>query len=171
MPNKWTFNVIPIRNFVNQYMPVDGKGWLDPFCGHVSWAEHRNDLNPENKNAQYHLEAQAFLEQMKGKFNGAIFDPPYSLTQVSRSYNDIGLQFKSKENPTGGFPRVRDLISQKLRKGGICLSFGWNSNGIGKTRGFELIEILVVSHGGNRNDTICIAEKKVQINPSEVRDE
>lgn len=161
MPNKWTFDVIPIKRFVNYYMPADGENWVDPFCGQVSWAEHRNDLNPDNTKAHYHMEAQAFLEQMQGKFDGALFDPPYSLTQVSRSYNDMGLQFKGKENPTGGFPRVRQLIADKLRKGGICLSFGWNSNGIGKTRGFEMIEMLVVSHGGNRNDTICVAEKKL----------
>jgi hypothetical protein len=30
--------------------------------------------------------------------------------------------------------------------------------GIG--RGYELLETLLVAHGGGHNDTICIAEKK-----------
>jgi len=41
------------------------------------------------------------------------------------------------------------------------LSFGWNSVGMGITRGYEIVEILLVCHGGAHNDTICIAEKKI----------
>lgn len=44
--------------------------------------------------------------------------------------------------------------------GGVCLSFGWSTNGMGKTRGYEIEEILLVAHGGARNDTICMAERK-----------
>jgi hypothetical protein len=32
---------------------------------------------------------------------------------------------------------------------------------MGKTRGFEIIEILMVCHGGNINDTICTVERKI----------
>lgn len=28
-------------------------------------------------------------------------------------------------------------------------------------RGFEMIEILLVPHGGSKNDTICTVEKKL----------
>lgn len=41
----------------------------------------------------------------------------------------------------------------------IVISFGWNSNGIGKTKGLEIIEILIVAHGGQHNDTICTVER------------
>jgi hypothetical protein len=91
--------------------------------------------------------------------DGVIFDPPYSLTQVSKSYNDIGLQFKGKENPTGGFPLVRDEIVRTVKSGGHVISFGWNTVGMGKKRGGEIIEILIISHGGNRNDTLCTVEE------------
>ena len=37
---------------------------------------------------------------------------------------------------------------------------GWNSNGVGKKRNFVLREILLVSHGGSRHDTICTCETK-----------
>ena len=47
-----------------------------------------------------------------------------------------------------------------MKKGGIVLSCGWNSMGIGKTRGFEIIEILLVAHGGAKNDTIVTVEVK-----------
>jgi len=39
------------------------------------------------------------------------------------------------------------------------ISFGWNSGGIGKTNGFEILEILLVAHGAH-NDTICTVERK-----------
>jgi hypothetical protein len=125
-----------------------------------------NDLNPETA-AQHHMEAADFLEMLKANGTVAdlvIFDPPYSLTQVSRSYQDIGREFKGAENPTGGFPKVRELAASILSRDGFCLSFGWNSVGLGKIKGFAIEEILLVCHGGNHNDTICIAERRVQPN-------
>lgn len=158
MPSKWTFEIPPIKRLLDDYGV--GHGWIDPFCGEKSIAEFRNDLNPANTNAQYHMEALDFLTLKDWPIVGALFDPPYSLTQVARSYSDIGLKFKGKENPTGGFPKVKDRIAELLPRRGICISFGWNSNGLGKKRGMKVIEVLLVSHGGNRNDTICTVEIK-----------
>jgi len=33
--------------------------------------------------------------------------------------------------------------------------------GIGKNRGFEMVEILLVPHGGSKNDTIVTVERKL----------
>lgn len=158
MPNKWTFKVPVIAALVRAYA-FDGKGWADPFAGQSQFAEYRNDLNPEHKQP-YQCEALTFLEGLPVTLNGVIFDPPYSLTQVSRSYSDMGLKFKGRENPTGGFPKVRDKIADLVRPKGIVISFGWNTVGMGIKRGFEIVEILVVCHGGNRNDTLCTVERK-----------
>ncbi len=159
MPNKWTFKVPVIAEFVHSYAN-GGVNWADPFAGQSDYAEFRNDINPAN-NQPVCMEALEFLQALEGiELDGVIFDPPYSLTQVSRSYKDIGLKFKGKENPTGGFPLVRDAIAQTVRSGGHVLSFGWNTVGMGKGRGFEMVELLVVCHGGNRNDTLCVAERK-----------
>jgi hypothetical protein len=51
-----------------------------------------------------------------------------------------------------------------VKTGGIVLSFGWNSIGFGKGRGYKLVEIMLVCHGSAHNDTICIAEQKMQGN-------
>jgi hypothetical protein len=158
MPSRWTFDIIPIKDLLNKYNV--GDGWIDPFCGIRSPAEYRNDLNPANTHAQYHLEAIDFLNLKDWNITGALFDPPYSLTQVSKSYNEIGLKFKGKENPTGGFPKVRKRLAELLKPNQICISFGWNTAGLGKTNGMEIIEILIVPHGGNRNDTLVTVEKK-----------
>jgi hypothetical protein len=158
MPSKWTFEIKPIKELLARYNV--GVKWIDPFCGQMSCAEYRNDLNPNNTNAQYHMEALDFLNLKDWDISGAVFDPPYSLTQVSRSYNDIGLKFKSKENPTGGFPKVKERISKLLKPGQYCISFGWNTCGIGKKNSMEINEILIVCHGGNRNDTLVTVERK-----------
>lgn len=159
MPNKWTFQIKPIAELLNRYNV--GKGWIDPFCGESKLAEFRNDLDNNNNKAIYHMEALDFLNLKEWDIRGAIFDPPYSITQVARSYNNIGLKFKSNENPTGGFPKVRNRISELLKTGDYCISLGWNSCGLGKKNGMKIMEILLVCHGGNRNDTIVTVEKKL----------
>lgn len=158
MPSKWTFDVPVIRELVEKYAG-SGIGWADPFAGKSEIAEFRNDLNPVN-NQPSQREALEFLENTVPCLNGVIFDPPYSLTQVSRSYQDMGLKFKGAENPTGGFPKVRDTIALLVRPGGHVISFGWNTVGMGKKRGFKIVEILIVCHGGNRNDTLVTVEQK-----------
>lgn len=167
MPNKWTFKIAPIMELVRKYAG-NGSGWIDPFAGQSDFAQHRNDLNPMTPQPN-HKEALEFLKEL-GQLgyncsNGVIFDPPYSLTQVSRSYEEMGYKFKGKDDPTGGFTAVRDEIAKLVPIGGHVISFGWNTVGMGKGRGFEIVEILIVSHGGNRNDTLCTVEVKTEFVP------
>lgn len=159
MPSKWTFEIAPIAQLLKRYEV--GQGWLDPFCGLYSPAEYRNDLNPLNLHAHSHLDALDFVSLPHENVKGILFDPPYSLTQVSRSYKDIGLEFKGKENPTGGFPRVRAVLANMLPRGGISISFGWNTNGLGKKNKMEIIEVMCVAHGASHNDTLVTVEKKL----------
>ena len=53
-------------------------------------------------------------------------------------------------------------ISRIVKPGGKVITFGWNSGGIGKKYGFKIKEILLVSHGGWHNDTICTLDIKVK---------
>ncbi len=39
---------------------------------------------------------------------------------------------------------------------------GWNSNRLHKD--LEIVDMLIVNHGGNRNDTIVTVQKKVNSN-------
>lgn len=157
MPHKYTFKVKPLRDIISSYM-LPGETWADPFAGFYSPASITNDLNPEAP-TRYHIEALEFMQTLSS-VDGVIFDPPYSLTQVSRSYKGLGLKFKGDENPTGGFPKVRDVIATVVRQGGHVISYGWNTVGMGKTRGFKPVEYLICSHGGNRNDTLVTVERK-----------
>lgn len=160
MPNKWTFQIKPIKELLNRYVD-DGKGWIDPFAGESSPAEVTNDLNP-TVNANYHLKADEFLTKLQGQqFKGVLFDPPYSLRQVKECYQSIGIP-QLTQDETNYFPsKERQLAGQLIEPGGVFICCGWSSQGIGKEYGFEIIEILLVCHGGSHNDTIVTVEKKV----------
>lgn len=156
MPNKWTFKIKPIKELLNRYDV--GKGWIDPFAGMYSPAEITND-HLEYCNAKYHLDALDFVKMLNSdNYKGCLFDPPYSIHEVKRHYDSIGLKYDFKKDPTCGFKEVKDIVATKVN---MCISCGWNSIGLGKKRGFEIAEILLVSHGGNRNDTIVTVEKKM----------
>ena len=159
-----TFDCAPIGDFVRKYLK-ESKISIDPFARNKSWATYTNDLNAMT-DAEYHLEAREFLDMLINqgvKADLVICDPPYSQVQVSRTYKGVGREYKpfGDDNNAVLYRQVRDKLSRLLTSGGIALSFGWNSVGFGKRRGFEIIEILLVCHGSAHNDTICMAEHKL----------
>lgn len=158
MPNRWTFAIPPIMALVNKYAG-NGLGWIDPFAGMMSPAEFTNDLNPAAK-ATSHIDALEWLLGLRGQYRGVIFDPPYSYQQMKECYESIGIGRITARHSTNFYGDLRDAIAPLIAPGGLALSFGWNSIGIGKTRGFDIIEILLVSHGRAHNDTICTVERK-----------
>jgi hypothetical protein len=61
----------------------------------------------------------------------------------------------------GYWGSCKNEVARTLKVDGICIICGWSSNGIGLKRGFKMIEILLVPHGGSKNDTIVTVEKKL----------
>ena len=170
MPSKWTFECLPIRAFVMKYFDSQKK-WIDPFAGKYSPAQITNDINKE-RSATYHLDALAFLQLFSdNSIDGVIFDPPYSYNQDLISYYEKGNQFlKEGYKITRGrygshWVTLKKEIVRLLKPNAICLSFGWNSTGLGKKHGFRKLEILLVNHGSFHYDTICLAEVKGHYQP------
>ena len=165
MPSKHTFTIKPIAELLSRYVLADGKDWIDPFAGENSPAEYTNDHNPE-KPTKYHLEAKDFVETLaKNYHEGALFDPPYSYRQVSEHYKVLGKKATQLDTSTQFYNRVLNPLADTIKIGGYCISFGWNTNAMGKNRGFEIVEILIVAHGGHHNDTLVTVEKKVKLVP------
>lgn len=161
MPSKWTFQILPIGNLVSRYVK-DGKGWIDPFAGMTSPAEITNDLNKEMP-TKFHLDAFEFCKTLQDKtYSGVLYDPPYSLRQIMECYEGIGQTVDKKWATTKFYSDIKRNLSSKIIPGGYVISFGWNSIGFGKNRGFKLIEVLLVCHGRLHNDTICTVEQKIQ---------
>ena len=160
MPSKHTFTIKPIAELLYRYVG-DGLGWIDPFAGENSPAQYTNDHNPD-KPTRYHLEAIDFVKTVGWtNLKGALFDPPYSYRQVSEHYKIIGKKATQLDTSTRFYNRVLNPLADIIKKGGYCISFGWNTNAMGKNRGFEIVEILIVAHGGHHNDTLVTVERKL----------
>ncbi len=159
MPNKWTFTIKPIKELLSRYVG-DGKGWIDPFAGMYSPAEFTNDINPATP-ATFHLDALDFCRgKSMGILKGILFDPPYSYRQITEHYKNIGRKATQLDTSSNFYNRVMNALCDEIKIDGYAISCGWNSNTFGKNRGFEIVEILLVAHGGHHNDTIVTVEKK-----------
>lgn len=164
MPSAWTFEIPPVRDLLDRWVKNGGKGWADPFAGKNLRAEFSNDMNPAGP-APYHMEAEEFVREvlLDDDLEGVLFDPPYSKRQISEHYKGMGRHATTEDTNGSFYSRVRKPLAQKVRVGGLAISFGWNSTGFGKVNGYDLVEGLLVCHGGSgHNDTIVTVERRVQ---------
>lgn len=164
MPNGKTFTIPPIKRLVEEYvLSVPHNGVIvDPFANSCEYGTITNDLNPEYQ-TDFHMDALKFLKTRgEEEADLVLYDPPYSITQASTLYKSFGKE-KLEVNVANMkyWADCKNEIARITKKGGYVLSFGWNTNGIGINRGFEIQEILIVAHGGSKNDTLCVAEKKI----------
>ena len=159
MPNRNTFEIEPVRRLISKY----AQGVIvDPFANRNKIATITNDLNPEY-DTTYHMDATEFLTMMDASSaDTVLYDPPYSPRQVAECYKGFGQSVNMKTTQSSFWAKQKEQISRIVKPGGICISCSWNSNGIGKKYGFEIIEILLVAHGGWHNDTIVVVERKYQ---------
>lgn len=164
MPHRDTFQVKPIRVFVQKYLR-DARCSIDPFARNSRLATVTNDLNPETS-AEYHMDALDFLKMLASRGARAdvvIFDPPYSLEQCKRAYDSIGRKVTMRDTQIWGrWTEHKQIIGELLSPAGTFLHFGWHTNGLGKKHGFEIVELLDVAHGSGHYDTLCIAERRPQ---------
>ena len=160
MPNSKTFTIKPIKELLNRYI-TNGMIVVDPFANESKFGTITNDLNPKF-DTNYHLDALDFLKQINDNCTDIVlYDPPYSPRQIKECYDGIGITVTADDTKASWRAKHLDEIKRVLKPNGICISFGWNTNGVGKKRGFEIIEILIVPHGGSKNDTLCTVERKV----------
>lgn len=169
MPNKNTFSIKPIRELVKKYVDATDTQSLivDPFVGNSPFSKDclSNDLDP-SVDSEFHLDATEFLSIVEIDFEGAVdlvlYDPPYSPRQVSEVYKKFDRTVNMQTTQSSYWGNQKKIISRIVNVGGHVITCGWNSGGIGKTKGFEIIEILLVAHGGWHNDTIVTVEKKIR---------
>lgn len=160
MPNKNTFTIKPIKELVEKYIH-DGQVVVDPFANKSTYGTITNDLNP-NFTTTYHMDALDFLKIIPDESADVVlYDPPYSLRQVKECYEGVGITVTAEHTKSSWRSKHLDEIARILKPNGTCLCFGWNTNGVGKKRGFDMIEVLIVPHGGSKNDTLVTVERKL----------
>lgn len=139
MPNHKTFEIKPIKQLILEEL---GESYTDVFP------------HPYDRDA-----LQMLKEKESNSINMLAFDPVYSLRQLKEMYNNKGNSL-TQHKTQYYWSDLREEIGRVMAINGKVISFGWNSIGIGKTLGFEIIRILLVCHGGHHNDTICTVERK-----------
>lgn len=154
-PKKYTFEMGKLR----QWTIKNCKGkTLNLFAGKTKLLgvdEVRVDLNPEMP-ADYYMDAYAFVLMAKEKglmFDTVIFDPPYNLRKSREKY--LGVY-------TSELRKIKTELPNIMNDGARIIHYGYDTTGMGKTRGFQLEAVCVVNHSGDHNDTICCIERKVQ---------
>lgn len=159
MPNKNTFTIKPIKELV-EYYTKDAKVIVDPFANNSKIGTITNDLNPEF-DTTYNLDAYEFLKIISSNSADVVlYDPPYSPRQVSECYKAQGLSVNAQTTQSSYWSNQKKEIARITKNGGYVITCGWNSGGIGNSLGFELVDLLIVPHGGWHNDTIVTVERK-----------
>lgn len=152
---KYTFEMRKLKNWTIQN--CKGKV-LNLFAGKTLLKgvdETRVDLQ-DYMPAHYHMDALAFVLMAKEKgmmFDTVIFDPPYNLRKSREKYMGIY---------TSELRRIKTELPNIMNMGGTIICYGYDTTGMGRQRGFELIKICIVNHSGDHNDTLCTIEKKIQ---------
>jgi len=114
--------------------------------------EIRNDID-NTAIAHYYKDALDFVREWSGKkFDTILLDPPYSYRKGMEKY---------KGHYTSKFNLIKEEIPRILNEKGIIITFGYHSTFMGKKRGFNLIEICLICHGGAQHDTIAIIEERL----------
>lgn len=163
MPSPETFTILPIWKFIHRYLESE-MIVINPFAGNTRIGTYTNDLNPRF-DTMSNLDVYDFLKQLIEQGIVAdlvLFDPPFSPRQIKECYEDIGEKMRQMDAFRTHWKPERHLINELLKVNGVVLSFGWNTVGMGKKRGYEISEILLICHGPGHNDTICMAERKTQ---------
>jgi hypothetical protein len=159
MPNAATFLLPPVKRMLDRYL--DGKNIVvDPFARNSKRGTVTNDLNPQT-DADYHVDANEFLGKLDVQADAVLFDQPYSPRQISECYQQIGRKCGMHDTQSSFYTKIKDGLDRVLKPTGIAICFGWNSMGLGINRGYEMLEVLLVPHGGAHNDTIVTVEQKI----------
>jgi DNA modification methylase len=161
MPNKNTFTIKPIKELVERYLQ-EGQVVVDPFANKSAYGTITNDLNPDY-DTTYHLDALEFLKMLESESADVVlYDPPYSISQAAECYSSYGKdKLAVSVSNMKYWADCKNEVARILKPDGIAICCGWSTNGLGKGREAEMLEILLVVHGGSKNDTLVTVERKV----------
>jgi hypothetical protein len=163
MPSADTFSIQPVAKLLDRWL-AGCQIIVDPFARNSTRGTLRNDLNPATS-AESHMLAEEFVETTHVVADAVLFDPPYSPRQIAECYQQVGRQASTQDTQNSRlYKRVKDGLHVMLKPEGIAICCGWNSLGFGLGRGYEMLEVLMVTHGGAHNDTIVTVERKLPCN-------
>lgn len=147
-PKRYTFEQPMLKLWTESW--CKGKT-LNLFCGKtfLKVDEYRVDIDHE-MDADFYGDAYDFVKATDLKFDSVVLDPPYNLRKSREKYGSRYI---------GSFTKIKNELPRILNPEAHIITFGYDTVGMSKSRGFEKIAICVVCHGGDHNDTLCVVEK------------
>ena len=147
MPNHKTFEMPPVKKLIEEELRSE---YVDPFP------------------YPFTQDAIEYLKSFKtNSVTKLVFDPPYSQYQLKLMYKNLGNFFHNSPNGdqakriTKYWTNCKKEIVRITKSGAKVLSFGWHTNGIGKSYNFKIERIMILAHGGRHNDTLITLESKL----------
>jgi len=144
MPNKNTFKILPVAKLIEEEKIGDVIIEPFPYQAKIDCFDYLRQF--ENESADF-----------------ALVDPPYTKRQVSEHYSEKGIKVTGWHTSSGWTAAVKKEVGRVLKIGAKSITFGYNTNGLGKINGFEPIRILDVCHGGDHYDLLCTVEIKTGV--------
>ncbi len=153
--NKYTFKAPKVLKWLQEY--TKNKIVLNLFSGPTfigNCTEIRNDID-NNMPALYHQDALDLVKELVSYhdcYDRIVLDPPYSYRKSMELYNG---------HRNSRFKRLLDELPKILTEDGKVITFGYHSSVMSNKRGFKIVEILLISHGGAQHDTIATVEERI----------
>ena len=154
MPNRWTFSIPEIKTYLETI--CKDKKVLFPFAGMTRIDSCKEalyiDINPDVK-PNLVIDCVDWLQEQPAKpvWDGIALDPPFSIFASKRFY---------KGKHLSPMRIIKDLCVPLVKQSGFVITLGYTSTGMGKSRGFQKIDLQIYNHGGNRNDHLMLTEVK-----------
>ena len=129
MPNSKTFTIKPIAELIERWKM--GKS-IDPFANGSKIATITNDID-DSYDTDHHMDALDFLKMFDdSSIDTVLFDPPYSPRQVSECYKKMDMTVNMQTTQASFWGNMKKEIARITKLGGVVITCGWNSGGIGK---------------------------------------
>jgi hypothetical protein len=102
-------------------------------------------------------------EQLRGLYDNSqeavLFRPPTTFRQAERYIKEHGMKWDGRSS---WWSDMKDEVARITQLGGVVISVGWDSNGLGIGREFQMERILLVAHGGHWRDTVVTVERQTR---------
>ena len=143
MPNHRTFQMPPVKKLIQEENPGGIIAEPFPFESNIDCFEYLSQFKDES-------------------VDFVLLDPPYTKRQVSEHYAKNGIKASSWQTSSGWTAKIKRECARILKVGGKSITFGYNTNGLGKVNGMKITRILICPSGGDHYDLLCTVETKVQ---------
>lgn len=144
------------------------KKWVEDRCRHrvlnlfagktvLDVNELRVDSNIDML-AHHYMDALEFCRGYRPsdpdwRFGTVVLDPPYAYRKSMEMYEG---------HVASPFKQLKDALLPIISDNARVITLGYHSVSMGRGRGFEVSEILLMSHGGAIHDTIATVEDRIR---------